>query len=88
MSRSKKEVFESMWIDIEKRLPPETEKFNILGWNKKLNRATVTCGAILVTQRRQLRSGVLSHETIDPNLKHTGYFITKWMFVHPPEEDR
>ena len=88
MNRSKKQVFESMWIDIGLRRPPDTDHPNILGWNEKTQRPVLTSGQILNCQHDQLQSGKIVLESMEPTMYRTGYFVTQWMFVHGPKEDQ
>lgn len=81
MKRSKKEVFQGMWIDIQKRKPPDNDD-SILGWNYKLNIPILVSGKILNAQHLQLQSKKIILEEIESYLYHTGYFVTRWMPIY------
>lgn len=81
---SKKELFQNMWIDIQKRRPPDNNTC-VLGWNTKLNVPVLVMGKILNSQHNQLQSKKIVLEEIDNHLYHTGYFVTKWMPIYGGE---
>lgn len=81
MRQSKKNIFQNMWIDMQKRKPPDNDTY-ILGWNTKLNIPVLTIGKILNAQHDQLQSKKIILEEMDNHLYHTGYFVTKWMPIY------
>ena len=76
-----------MWVDYDKRKPPDNDTY-ILCWNYKLKRAILTTGLLLNAQQRQLqtKSIVMKHLEDDKFMHRSGYFVNKWMHIHEPIE--
>lgn len=75
---NKKQCFQSMWIDLEKR-PPPNDKELYLGWNEKTNRPMLASGvelnyALNNKQRKKVKK--------EKELFNSYYHITKWMRIH------
>lgn len=84
--KSKKELFAKFWIPLEKRSPPNKE-IPILVWNFKTKKFYTTLANILLIQLEQIDSGMIIREKLDDKLHHTGYWVSHWTYVYPPETD-
>lgn len=74
--KSKKDRFDSLFVDIKKRSPPNNET-KILYKNKEGGYG-MTNGVILNTQQRQVEEGI----KVPENLKHTGYHAISWTTLY------
>jgi len=63
---NKKQLFEAMWIPIEKRMPPN-DQVNILCWHGAMNVPVILQGYVL-------------HNGMKNGKEH--YFVTKWMRIY------
>jgi len=74
--KSKKDRFNSLFISMNKRLPPDNET-KILFKSEDGHYGTST-GQIINAQQRQLKSGM----EVPVNLKHTGYYAIEWTVLY------
>ncbi len=78
---NKKELFKRMWVDINKRLPPNTEDEILIGFASGESR--VAKGSLVCLQKRQMQDENFKAKTAqDKMMKLTGYFAIKWMKIH------
>lgn len=75
---NKKQCFQSMWIDLEKRPPPE-DKNLYLGWNEKTQQPMLASGielnfALKNKNRKKIKKNAM--------LNNSYYHITKWIKVY------
>lgn len=78
--KSRQTIFESLWIPIELRKPPD-EEIPILMKMENGNFG-MTNGKVLNTQRRQLESGAVKKDERLQYLKFSGYFCHSWMRLY------
>jgi len=77
---NKKELFQALWVPIEKRLPDNKEEFPIL---IKLESGgfTISNSKVFNAQQEQLRLGNV-HISEIAFLKQSGYFAIAWMRLY------
>lgn len=89
---NKREAMEKMWVPIHKRLPPrkspDGSPISILVYNQTTKKWYTTDADLLHYQLEQTQTKELLDNwkgKMDPHLYHTGYYVSHWMFVYPPE---
>lgn len=84
-SRSRKEVFQSFWINVEKRRPPDRDadgnEYKVLIWNGRYDRMQETSALILNVQLDQMRDPAFREKIEADEMKAylDAYFTTHWM---------
>lgn len=81
---NRQQLFESLWVSVADRLPPDILSYWVLAWNPK-------CHAVLRYPARGIREvtkrrldGFLPENGFQ-NDKYSAYWITHWMKAYPPE---
>ena len=86
---NKQKSFESMWIDIDVRMPPDDDT-KILYYNPEFDRIGETYGHIFNTWIHQMRNvpGMEEKIRMNPHMNFLdGYFATHWMRRYRPQEE-
>lgn len=84
---SKADYFRSLWIPVEKRLPPDDDT-KILYYNPEYDRIDETTGLIFNTWMYQMKNipGMAEKIRANPAKNYlSGYFATYWMPRWRPE---
>ena len=75
--KAKKDRLKSLFVHINKRLPPDDHTVKIL-YKTKEGEYGISNGLIVNTQQRQLQTGMCVTE----DMKGTGYFATEWTILY------
>jgi hypothetical protein len=78
---NKQQALQKMMIPVSVRKPDPSDG-DVLTWNPKVKRYAVQDAAILRVQLAQSTMGVWKGKD-DPNLFHTGYYVTHWARLYP-----
>ena len=84
---NRQQLFESLWIPVTDRLPPDKMSYWVLGWNPK-------CKIILRYPARGIRDGVKKRlNNIPPDNEfeaenYSAYWVTAWMRGFPPKGEK
>jgi len=82
---NKKQLFKKMWIDFDKRLPPETDD-EILIYIDMIGCVQVTLSHVARRQHIQMQDKIFKKRLNrdKDQFKHTGYFADMWMKIYRP----
>ena len=84
---NRQQLFESLWISVEDRLPPNIVTYWVLAWNPR-------CKAVLRYPARGIRELVKKRIDNIPPAKDfqsedwSGYWVTHWMKAYPPKGEK
>jgi len=87
MARSKRDLFMSFWIPVDKRRPPN-DNTKILYYNPDYDRIGETFGQIFNIWMDQIKDpAFVAKIKADPLARYLdGYLSTHWMLRYKPEE--